>query len=436
MPRIYNLIVRVGKGGDPHYEVKWRRGEEQLKRRLGKAWLVRREGGWTRRRGRPHQGWLDERAAHARALEVMEAAERHRDDRARREREATERPVTVRDLAAEWLAWQRDVKQIKPATLRDYAGILREPGIPYKRGTRVTAGRILAALGDRPIHDVKTREVSTFLRALDAQGLTTRNVNKHRQVLASMFRYACRDDTYELPSNPVLNTDKRPEPQPAALDYFEAHEVEALARVTAAGAHRTRERDDLDARTDAQDAEMFRVLLYTGIRIGEAVTLRWDDVDLDARTLLIRRGLSAGVEGVPKGRRFRIVPLAQPAVETLRRLASRGEFVGPDDYVFANVWGRRVDESALRRRYKLACAAAGLRPVKLHGLRHAAGSIVARTSDPVFVRDMLGHAKLTTTDRYVAAKFRPEEYARLDAAFPAAASEAPPETTVAATGAP
>jgi integrase len=81
------------------------------------------------------------------------------------------------------------------------------------------------------------------------------------------------------------------------------------------------------------------------------------------------------------------------------------------------VWGRRLDESAVRRRYKRACDAAGPRPVKLHGLRHAAGRIVARTADPVFVRDMLGHAKLTTTDRYLAAKFRPEEYARLDAAF-------------------
>jgi integrase len=111
------------------------------------------------------------------------------------------------------------------------------------------------------------------------------------------------------------------------------------------------------------------------------------------------------------------VPLAQLAVDALRRLRSRGEFTGPDDYVFANVWGRRLDGSAVRRRYKAACAAAGLRPLRLHALRHAAGSIVARTADPVFVRDMLGHAKLTTTDRYVSAKFRPEEYARLDAAF-------------------
>ena len=79
--------------------------------------------------------------------------------------------------------------------------------------------------------------------------------------------------------------------------------------------------------------------------------------------------------------------------------------------------GRRIDPSALRRRYKRGCAAAGLRPVRLHGLRHAAGSLIARTADPVFVRDFLGHAKLATTDRYLSAKLRPEELERLDAAF-------------------
>jgi integrase len=66
--------------------------------------------------------------------------------------------------------------------------------------------------------------------------------------------------------------------------------------------------------------------------------------------------------------------------------------------------------------------------VKLHGLRHAAGSLVARTSDAVFVRDFLGHSKLATTDRYLSAKLRPEQLARLDQAF---ASTLQPESATA-----
>ncbi|MFP5365121.1 MAG: tyrosine-type recombinase/integrase [Thermoleophilia bacterium] len=414
----YNLLVRCDKAGQPYWEAKWRDGGRQFKRRLGVAWLVADgESGWERRPGRPPADALDERRAHASAVEMIARVAGELAERERLERERANRPVTVRELAHEWLRWLEEVRRVKPATLRDYGALLREPGIPYKRGTRVTHGRLMGGLGDRPIRQLRTRDVSAFLRALDDEGLSARNVNKHRQVLAAMFQYACREDTHGLEVNPVLAADKRPEPPPAALDYYEFHEVQALADVTAAGDHRHGVRDELDRRIDEQDAEFFWILFFTGLRLGEAVTLRWSDVDLESRTVLVRRGLSAGVETIPKGRRYRYVPLAAPAVQALRRLAARGEFLGPDDYVFANVWGRRLDESAIRRRYKRACATAGLRPMKLHGLRHAAGSIVARTADPVFVRDMLGHAKLTTTDRYLAAKFRPEEYARLDAAF-------------------
>ena len=136
--------------------------------------------------------------------------------------------------------------------------------------------------------------------------------------------------------------------------------------------------------------------------------------------LFVRRGLSAGEERLPKGGRPRFVPLSTPAMAAFARLGTRTDFLGCDDYVLVNRVGRRLDGSALRRRYKRACAAAGLRPVRLHGLRHAAGSLVARTSDAVFVRDFLGHAKLSTTDRYVSAKARPEELERLDRAFASA----------------
>jgi hypothetical protein len=56
----------------------------------------------------------------------------------------------------------------------------------------------------------------------------------------------------------------------------------------------------------------------------------------------------------------------------LERLHGREDFVAADDYVLVSRFGRRLDPSALRRRYKRGCAAAGLRPVRLHGLRHAA----------------------------------------------------------------
>lgn len=430
------ILLRGGANGKAYWDAYWRyriakdNPWRQRKRRLGLAWQEPDGvGGWRKRRGRCAEGWLDERSANIAAVAAME---QHRRELTRSAEEAARSAAaenTVRALAHEWLSWLEEVWGAKPSTIKDYGFLLREPGIPYKRGSKVSAGRIMKAFGDRPAAEVTTAEVSQFLRSLDREGLTPRNVNKHREVLAAMFAYGCRPDSLALPANPVDGTDKRRQAPPAALDYYEVEEVETLAQACERGEHRApgamTDPDELTARTaeDLRDAHAFRLLFYTGLRLGELLTLRWADVDLERRLLYVRRGLSAGEERLPKGGRPRFVPIPTPAMLSFQRLGSRRDFVSPDDYVLVNRLGRRLDPSALRRRYKRACAAAGLRPVKLHGLRHAAGSLVARTSDAVFVRDFLGHSKLSTTDRYVSAKARPEELERLDRAFAQARTE-------------
>jgi integrase len=425
-----SLFIRpkIGAGGRVYWDAQWRyRTDDELwrqkTRRLGLAWQEPDgAGGWRKRKGRCPEGSLDERGANVAAVAAMEAHAHELVEAARAERVQAERTLTVRELAADWMSWLAEVCGAKPSTVRDYEALLREPGLKHRRGTGESPGRIMKAFGDRPVDDVSTRDVSQFLRGLDADGFTPRNVNKYRQVLQAMFTYACRVDTFGLAVNPVEKTDKRREPPPAALDYYEIEEVEALARVCEQGAHRRSAAvsdDEAAARAaeDRQDADAFRVLFYTGIRVGELLALRWVDVNLGARSLLVRRNVSAGVETEPKGRRHRLVPLPDPALGALARLGTREDYTSSDDYVIANRLGRRLDDSALRRRYHLACEQAGLRRVKLHGLRHAAGSILARAADPVFVRDYLGHSKLTTTDRYVSAKHRPEDYERLNRAF-------------------
>ena len=417
-----SLVVRLreGSGGKVYWDAQWRyrSGRDEpwsfKRKRLGLAWMEPDgAGAWRKRKGRCPDGWLDERAANVAAVAAAGAHVVDVANAAMRAQAELDRGVTVRELAHEWLRWLGQVRGAKPATLRDYGALLREPGERFARGPGESRGRIMAAFAEMPARDVSTSDVSRFLRSLDEEGLTPRNVNKYRQVLAAMFTFGCREDTFALAGNPVLATDKRRETPPPALDDYEVEEVEALARACERGEHRTgvaavdAAECEARAREDRQDGDAFRLLFYTGIRLGEALTLRWSDVDLDGRMLLVRRSLSAGVETLPKGRHHRFVPLSMPAVAALARLGSRDDFVDADEYVLCNRFGRRLDDSALRRRYARACAAAGLRRVKLHGLRHAAGSLVARTSDAVFVRDFLGHAKLSTTDRYVSAKYRP-----------------------------
>lgn len=84
----------------------------------------------------------------------------------------------------------------------------------------------------------------------------------------------------------------------------------------------------------------------------------------------------------------------------LERLSRRGDFTSPDDYVFVNRFGRRIDPVALTRRFGRAREAAGLAPMRFHGLRHTYGSLlVAGGIDLASVKSAMRHAQISTTER-------------------------------------
>ena len=97
--------------------------------------------------------------------------------------------------------------------------------------------------------------------------------------------------------------------------------------------------------------------------------------------MVVHRAVSAGVEGPAKSWQSRFLPIANPAAEALERLEARGDYTSREDYIFCSRLGRRLDPSAVRRRFKAARDAAGLRPLRFHALRHAAGSLIARHAD-------------------------------------------------------
>jgi integrase len=184
-------------------------------------------------------------------------------------------------------------------------------------------------------------------------------------------------------------------------------------------------RGELELFEDRRDSEAVRVAAYSGLRLGELLALRWRDVDWTGSALTISRSLSSGVEGTTKTGHVRRVPMADQAAAALDRLSQREDFVSPDDYVFCNALGRSLDGSALRRRYKRARDAAGLRPLRWHDLRHTFGSLlVAGGVDLVSIKDAMGHSQLTTTSRYLHARPATERAAAFTAAFGSSANTA------------
>lgn len=418
-------------GAPPYYEAYWRhpvpgQKAKPVKRRLGKAWVTATDDGWVKRKGRAPEGWLDLAHAHVKAGEAVKAYQAELD----RKLAAQSDMPPLRQVAHEWMSWKRDVKGNKPSTLEHDAYLLLEPGTPHRRGSGKSAGEIMARWGDVPVDLIDPRGVSEWLRTLD-KTLSPRGVNERRKILHAILTYAGRADTYALPSNPVAGTDKRRENPQADLDFYEVAEVEQLAAVCLQGLHRetpnykgrpvklsghVKEWRDYE---NLQDATFFMTLLYSGMRLGEARALRWSSVDLslEGGVLTVKVAVSGEEEGETKGRRARMVPVPADAARRLATLQQRPHFVGPDDYVFINRDGGRLDPSALRRRYKKACEAAGIRQLRIHDFRHAAGSHVARAGSNTFVRDFLGHSKLAMTDRYLHAKVAREGIAVVNRAF-------------------
>ena len=115
------------------------------------------------------------------------------------------------------------------------------------------------------------------------------------------------------------------------------------------------------------------------------------------------------------------MPLVDEVAQALARLSARKRSSGPDDLVFAGQRGEYLDDSALRRRFKSAGDAPGLRPLRFHDLRHTFGSVAIRTVDPRELQEWMGHSDFSTTQIYMHYKPRADAARRLSAAFSGAA---------------
>ncbi len=183
---------------------------------------------------------------------------------------------------------------------------------------------------------------------------------------------------------------------------------------SAAGASRFLDRDEVGALLAASRGgrlEPLVVLLaYTGLRIGEALALRWEDVDLDGGQVRVT-GTLGRVDGAatrtpPKSARSRrAVALPAPALTVLRSWRTRqaaerlaATWWAEGEWVFTTPVGTVLDHSNAMKAYKRLAAAAGVPGATFHGLRHAAASVLLREGVPMrVVAEVLGHSSTRLT---------------------------------------
>jgi integrase len=124
----------------------------------------------------------------------------------------------------------------------------------------------------------------------------------------------------------------------------------------------------------------------TGLRQGELIALRWQDVDWTAQRVRVRRNHVLGEFDTPKSRRStRSVPMSRRVTRELGQWQKTARWTGPADLVFAEpVSGEVLRRGAVMRRYRRALKTAKLEPThRFHDLRHTFGTAMAAAGVPM-----------------------------------------------------
>jgi integrase/recombinase XerC len=224
--------------------------------------------------------------------------------------------------------------------------------------------------------------VRSYLAYLRAEGISKASIGRHVSALRTYFAFLEREG--RVASNPAkaVGTPRREKTLPRTLSVSEASAVvEAKGREGALG---------------ARDRALLELLYATGLRVSELVGLRLDDVDLSARQ----------VRTVGKGKKERIVPFGQSAATALRAWLKERVAFAPAardaGFVFLNARASRLTDRSVRRVLDRAVLAAAVpRHASPHALRHSfATHLLAAGADLRSIQEMLGHASLSTTQRY------------------------------------
>jgi integrase len=274
---------------------------------------------------------------------------------------------------------------------------------------------ILPELGHLKPGQAGPDRIARLIRDLEGRGLSPASIRRYLSPLASIFRLAVRRGIVPMSPLSLLSDDERPRGGGVREHY--QWSAEEISKLIAAA-------DELSKRRDANYnyAPIIHLLALTGLRVSEALALRWGDADLLGGELHVRASLSRdGDLTAPKtDAGARIVPLSPGLVDLLVGL--KPEAAAEDSFVFTSqAGGRPISYHNFRRRgFVTAVERAGLagRGIVVHDLRSAAASILIRQGlTPVEVADVLGHSDTNVTMRVYAKLFdRRDTAARVRAA--------------------
>lgn len=330
--------------------MKLRYGEGSIEQR-GERWRAK----WYGTDGRRHtRTFPSHEAAAAHLLEVS--------TRKRRRRYADPSGITVAEAAEDWL--ERGFRT-------------------WKRGTSVSYEQrmmkhVLPRFGERKVADITATEIQ---RWVDGLRLAPASVASVHRTFAQLLTECVRLGIIE--TNPATGTEL-PRRRRQTRIVWSADEVRRVLAWTA---------------RDVRWHAVYHLALCTGMRPGEVRAVMWEDVDLSRRVVTVRRTVvrTDGAMVVQDGTKTgdtRLLALSDDAVEALGAWRE----VSRSPYVASKTRRTVISDVTWRQWHEAMCAAAGVRVIGLHGIRHTVATLLLEAGvDVKVVSVMLGHASTAFT---------------------------------------
>jgi integrase/recombinase XerD len=243
----------------------------------------------------------------------------------------------------------------------------------------------LDALGIADVREVGVRELERFFRRIDEQPSPIRgrpyavsSKIASAVCLRTLFRILCQEEL--LLSNPMQAFEVRFRADPGRRVVLSSAEMDRLL-----------DGIDLSLPLGLRDRAIFELMYATGMRVSEIVKLKVEEVDLEARKLLVRQG---------KWGKDRVVPLSKVAAEFLRRYIQARRV--KSGCVFVCKKGP-LTTAAVNHRFQKWAQRTGVwkKGLSTHSIRHAVAThLLAGGADLRWVQELLGHESIETTVRY------------------------------------